>query len=181
MYKNTLNSDEDEQWVIWNDAYGICDMVTIARIEENSDSKNAWLDEPYDMVGPFSLDELERSGNIRFAACVIMSRQKWQDDQVELRRKSHDKRRETQRRFFEELDRANKKRRQRPHHFQKNDEKRYRDLLNLPIDGALESSKIKAAYRKIAKKAHPDVGGKHEHFIQLTQARDALLDLIVAL
>jgi len=39
----------------------------------------------------------------------------------------------------------------------------------------LEVSQIKSAFRVIAKKTHPDVGGSHEKFIKITQARDALL------
>lgn len=176
MHDNSHNFDEEEQWVIWNDSYGICDMVSIARVEVNTDSRNAWLEEPYDIVGPISLDELEASGKISFAACVIMSRQRWQEDQVKLRKKSSEKRRETQRQLFEELNRAN--RRRHSSHVQQCNEKQYRELLDLPIEGVLETSKIKDAYRRLAKKTHPDVGGNHEHFIQVTQARDALLELV---
>ena len=178
MHDNNLCSEEEEQWVIWNDAYGICDTVTIARVETRADSRSAWLDEPYDMVGPFSLDELETNGRISFAACVVMSRQRWQDDQVALRRASLEKRREARRRLFEELERSNERRRRRPSRFQQCSEKQHRELLNLPTDGALEPSRIKAAFRRLAKKAHPDVGGSHEHFVQITEARDALLELI---
>jgi len=179
MHNNNPYFDEEEQWVIWNDAYGICDTVNIAHVKVDSNGKNAWLEEPYDMVGPFSLDELELRGKISFAECVVMSPQRWKEDQVELRRESYEKRRETQRRLFEELERANNRRRVNPTHFQQRNEKQYRELLNLPIEGTLESSKIKAAYRRIAKKAHPDVGGSHEHFIQVAEARDALLELVL--
>ncbi|WP_345974604.1 J domain-containing protein [Sulfurimonas sp. HSL3-7] len=178
MHDNDLCSEEEEQWVIWNDAYGICDTVTIARVEIGSDSRKAWLDEPYDMVGPFSLDELERGGRISFAACVVMSHQRWQEDQVALRRASLEKRREAQGRLFEELERANGRRRRRPNRFQQCNEKQHRELLELPADGTLEPSKIKAAFRRLAKKVHPDVGGSHDHFVQITEARDALLELV---
>lgn len=178
MHDNSLCSEEEEQWVIWNGSYGICDTVTIRRIEVGPGGREAWLDEPYDMVGPISLDELETNGRISFAACVVMSRQRWQDEQVELRRESFEKRRETQQRLFEELARANERRSRRPSHFQQCDEKQHRELLDLPVDGELEPSQIKAAYRRLAKKAHPDVGGTHEHFVRITEARNTLLDLI---
>jgi malonyl CoA-acyl carrier protein transacylase len=32
--------------------------------------------------------------------------------------------------------------------------------------------------RRIAKEAHPDVGGSHEQFVRISQARDALLECI---
>lgn len=179
MQDNSLWADDKEQWVIWNGSYGICDTVTIARIDVDSNGRNVWLDEPYDMVGPFSLDDLETSGQISFAACIIMSRQRWQDDQVQLRRESYEKRRKAQERFFEEHARSNKHRRQRPSDFQQFNEKQQRELLNLPIEGVLEASEIKTAYRLLTKIAHPDVGGSHEHFILLTQARDSLLEFIV--
>jgi len=167
--------DEEEQWVIWNSAYGIVDTVAIKRVEIASGDRNAWLDDPYDMVGPFSLDELETKGQISFAACIVMSRQKWQDEQVSLRRESIKKRRAAQEQFYEDINRYNESRRARASHFHQITEEEHRELLNLPVEGSLESSQIKAAFRLLAKKAHPDVGGNHEHFIQITEARDALL------
>ncbi len=170
--------EEEEEWVIFNGDYGIVDTVTIKRVEIGSQSREAWLNEPYDMVGPFDFDELETSGQICFAACTVMSRERWQEEQVELRREGLKKRREAQQRLFEEYARYNDRRRSRPGHFRQFNEKRHRELLNLPLEGALEASQIKAAFRQLAKKAHPDVGGTHEHFVQITEARDALLEFI---
>lgn len=169
-------SAEEEQWVIWNGSHGIVDMVTIGRVEVGSSGRNAWLDEPYDMVGPFSLDGLEASGRIGFAACVVMSRQKWQDDQVELRREGHKKRREAQERLFEYQARFNEGRKRNSNPIRRHSDKQHRELLNLPTDGELEPSQIKAAYRRLAQKTHPDVGGSHEQFIRITEARNALLE-----
>ncbi len=171
--------EEEEQWVIWNGSYGIVDTVTISRIEVGSNSREAWLNEPYDMVGPFSLDELETGGQISFAACVVMTRQRWQEEQVALRRESLEKRRQAQKEMFEEFARYNERRSQRRNHFRQFNEKQQRELLNLPLDGALEAAQIKAAFRQLAKKAHPDVGGSHEHFILITEARNALLEFIL--
>ena len=171
--------EEEEQWVIWNGSYGIVDTVTISRVEVGSGSRDAWLAEPYDMVGPFSLDELETSGLISFAACTVMSRQRWQEEQVALRRESLEKRRQAQKEMFEEFARYNERRSRRRSHFRQFNEREQRQLLNLPLDGALEASQIKAAFRQLAKKAHPDVGGSHEHFILITEARNALLEFIL--
>lgn len=171
-------SEKEEQWVIWNGAYGIVDTVTISRVEVGPNGRKGWLDAPYDMVGPISLDELETSGSIGFAACTVMSRQKWKDDQVQLRREAFERRRAAQERLFEDFARYNERRRERPSHFHQRSEKQHRELLALPIDGELASSQIKAAYRQLAKTAHPDVGGSHEQFILITEARDALLECI---
>lgn len=78
-----MNDIEDEEWIIWNGSVGIRDFVTIGRIDW--DEKVAWLEGPYDMVGPFSLDELTENGLIRFAECVVMSKQRWQEDREKLR------------------------------------------------------------------------------------------------
>ena len=68
------NSVDQEEWVIWNGALGLVTTVVIERVEVCSSGRNAWLDEPFDMVGPFSLDELKTHGRIAFAACIVMSR-----------------------------------------------------------------------------------------------------------
>lgn len=164
--------DEEDHWVIWNASYGIVDMVALGRVELGPEITHAWLGEPYEIVGPFNLNELEAGGRIDFAECSVMSRQRWQEDQVALRRESLQKRRESQARFFEELSHYNA----RKSHYHQFTDDRYRELLGLPADEVITSSQIKTAYRRIAKKAHPDVGGSHEAFVQLTQARDALLE-----
>ena len=63
-------STDEEEWVIWNGAHGLVTTVAIGRVEVGTCGRNAWLDEPFDMVGPFSLDELKRLGRIAFAACI---------------------------------------------------------------------------------------------------------------
>lgn len=168
-------SAEDAQWVIWNGSFGILDMVTIGRIDVDANARHAWLEEPYDMVGPFSLDELETSGRISFAACIVMSRQRWQEDQVALRRESHILRREAQARMAEEYARYQERTSRPSRQMDRVPDQHYRKSLNLPIDGDLEPSQIKAAFRRLAQKTHPDMGGSHEQFVQITVARDALL------
>ena len=168
---------ENDQWVIWNGSLGILAMVTIGRVEIGANgTTNAWLGGPYDMVGPFSLDELEACGRIAFAACVVMSRQKWQDDQVELRREAFEQRREMHERLHRKnaQSRDNRGRRRSMRH--PVDERQHRQALNLPTEGKLEPSQIKAAFRRLAQKAHPDVGGSHEQFIRITEARNVLLE-----
>ncbi|MCG8314115.1 MAG: hypothetical protein MI976_12965 [Pseudomonadales bacterium] len=169
---------EEDHWVIWNGSLGVVDTVTIGEIEMGSKGRNAWLDEPYDMVGPFCLHELKEKGLIHFAACIVMSRQKWQENQVQLRSESIERRRETQRRRFEERARFHQRRSKNNAVAEHTNEKRYRESLNLPITGALKKAEIKAAYRRVAQKSHPDMGGNHEQFIFITKARDALLAFI---
>ena len=175
MYDSPYSAD-DSLWVIWNGSFGILDTVSIGSIEIASGSRNAWLEEPYDMVGPFDLDELETHGKIHFEACIVMSRQRWQDDQVGLRRESIRLRREAQERLFEAQARYNQRHFQQAAPDHRHNEKQHREVLKLPIDGRLEPAQIKAAFRRQAQKAHPDVGGSHELFVRITEARNALLE-----
>jgi hypothetical protein len=164
-----------EEWVIWNGAHGLVTTVTIERVEVGTCGRNAWLDEPFDMVGPFSFDELMTHGRIAFAACIVMSRQRWQDDQVELRRESLKIRRATEQRINEQFERLYGGQNRHQVNHKPDGERQHRQTLNLPIDGRLESSQIKAAFRRLAQKAHPDAGGSNEKFIRITEARNALL------
>ncbi len=167
-----MQTIEDEEWIIWNSALGVRDFVTIGRID--TVQSVAWLDDPYAMVGPFSLDELTSDGLIRFAACMVMSKQRWNNDREELFRDSMKQRRKAQQEFVEELTRRN--RRKMNTNTQTMHE--YRLLLDLPLEGVVELAQIKSAYRKAAKKAHPDAGGSEELFRRIKEACDALLDLI---
>lgn len=178
MHDDSPYPEEEEHWVIWNASYGIVDTVMISRIEEDSDGRSGWLEEPYDMVGPFNLDELETNGQINFAACTVMSREQWKQKQVVLRREALEKRRHAQAEMFEEFARYNEQRKRHRSHFHHVNETEKRELLNLPLEGTLEVAQIKAAFRKIAKEAHPDVGGSHEHFVLITEARDALIECL---
>ena len=150
---------DKEEWVVWNGSMGILDRVTIGRIEDGEGGRSAFLAPPYDVVGPFSLDELETRGRIAFGACLVMSRRRWREDQVELRREGREKRRAFL--FRLEFD---------------GDDQEHREVLNLPMDGALKPSEINAAFRRLAKIAHPDAGGSDEHYRRITNARDALLE-----
>ncbi|MDD2769789.1 MAG: J domain-containing protein [Methylococcus sp.] len=177
MYDSPRPSDK-EQWVVWNGDSGILMMATIGRVEVGASGRSAWMDPPFEMLGPFSLDELETHGRIAFAACIVMSRQRWQDEQVELRREAYERRRAAEERRNERHARFNKGRRRRRTLRQQFDERQHREALNLPIDGKLEPSQIKAAYRRLAQKVHPDVGGSHDQFVLITEARNALLERI---
>jgi hypothetical protein len=149
---------DKEEWFVWNGSMGILDRVTIGAIEHGEGGRSAFLAPPYDVVGPFSLDELETRGRIAFGACLVMSRQRWREDQVELRREGREKRRVLFRLDFEDDDRDS------------------REILDLPTDGALKPSDINAAFRRLAKTAHPDAGGSDELYRRIAQARDALLE-----
>jgi hypothetical protein len=88
-----------------------------------------------------------------------MSRRRWQEDQVDLRREAQDLRRRQLFRLSIE------------------DEQEYREALDLPLQGALEPSENNSAFRRLAKTAHPDAGGAKEAYHRITEARDALLKL----
>lgn len=178
MSDHPVSADEEE-WVIWNGAHGLVTTVTVGQIEVGVDGKMAWLDEPFDMVGPFSLDELETHGRIAFAACIVMSRQRWREDQVELRRESVEMRRAAQERLNEEFSRSTGQRNANhdtPH--KPFNERQHREALDLPTEGKLERRQINAAFRRLAQKAHPDMGGSNEQFVRITEARNALLERI---
>ena len=150
---------DKEEWFVWNGSIGILDSVTIGAVELGVGGRSAFLAPPYDMVGPFSLDELETRGRIAFGACLVMSRRRWREYQVELRREGREKRRA----FLFRLDFDG-------------DDRESREMLNLPADGALEPSDINAAFRRLAKTAHPDAGGSDELYRRIAEARDALLE-----
>jgi len=149
---------DKEEWVIWNGSLGFLDMATIGDIGDAEGGRRAFLAPPYDVVGPFSLDELETRGRIAFGECIVMSRRRWQEDQVGLRREAREKRRA----FLFRLD-------------FNGDDSEQREVLNLPMEGALEPSEINTAFRRLAKTAHPDAGGSGEHYRRIAEARDALL------
>ena len=173
VYENEEYLEED--FIIWNSSYGVRDFVTIGRVETNLDTKYAWLDEPYEMVGPFCLEELCTTGKISFAACIVMSKQRWQKDQSFLYEESIQKQRKAHDELNEEIRKYNQKRGEYHFNLRQDSQKEHRKILCLPLEGLLEVSQIKSAFRVIAKKTHPDVGGSHEKFIKITQARDALL------
>jgi hypothetical protein len=150
---------DKEEWVVWNGSLGVLDTVAIGRIEAGEGGRSAYLAPPYGVVGPFSLDELETRGRIAFGECLVMSRQRWQEDQVELRIEAREKRRAFL--FQPDVD---------------YDDREHREVLNLPMEGALEPSEINAAFRRLAKTAHPDAGGSDEHYRRIAEARDALLE-----
>jgi hypothetical protein len=167
--------DDPQEWVVWNGDYGVVATATVGRIEAGKDGRNAWMAPPFEMLGPFNLDELERSGRIGFAACVVLSRQRWQTDQEALRRASHEKRRAAHQRQHEEHARFGDAHRRHRNFRPAVDEKPHREALNLPIHGKLEPTQIKAAFRRQAQKAHPDLGGSHEQFLRVAEARNVLL------
>lgn len=152
---------DKEEWVVWNGSMGILMMAALGRIEEGPAGRSAYLAAPFDMVGPFSLDELETEGRIAFAECLVMSRERWQEDQVELRIQGLKQRRAFALMFNGEVI----------------DDRDYRDAFDLPLEGELTVAEIKAAFRQQAKFAHPDAGGSDEDYTRITEARDALLKL----
>jgi len=147
--------DEAVQWVIWNGSSGMLAMATIGRVEHGSAGGSAWMAPPFDMVGPFSLDELLAGGCVNFAACIVMSRQRWQEDQKALRTEAYKKRRAAQEWLHSGHSRYTHGRSRRNPLSQQVDERQLRETLNLPIDGALERSQIKAAFRRLARWRKP--------------------------
>ncbi len=150
---------DKEEWFVWNGSIGVLDRVTIGAIAHGEGGRSAFLAPPYDVVGPFSLDELESRGRIAFGACLVMSRQRWREDQDDLRRVAREKRRA----FLLQPDFDD-------------DVREHREVLNLPMEGALKPSEIYAAFRRLAKTAHPDAGGTNENYRRIAEARDALIE-----
>ncbi|MEA3513636.1 MAG: J domain-containing protein [Campylobacterota bacterium] len=173
-----LKSEEyfESNFIIWNSELGVRDIVTIGKTEVESDTTNGWLEEPYEMVGPFNLDELIIIGQINFAACYVMTHQYWEKNMKRLQQESLTKQRIAQQQFYDDINRYNNKRKQDLSNFKQSNQEEHRRTLCLPIEGLLEISQIKTAYRILVKKTHPDVGGSDEEFIKITQARDALLE-----
>jgi hypothetical protein len=150
-------------WVVWNGSLGVLDMAALGRVEPRSSGSDAWLAAPYDIVGPFSLDDLESMGRVAFGACLVMSRQKWQEDQIELRIQARKQRRALAMRFADPDDNVE-----------------HREILELPATSELTAAQVNAAFRRLAKSAHPDAGGDNDAYIRLTEARDGLLQRAAA-
>jgi hypothetical protein len=51
----------------------------------------------------------------------------------------------------------------------------YRQMLGLPLGRRLSGAEIHRAYKRVAKRAHPDAGGSAREFLELSAARDALM------
>lgn len=157
---------DSEEWVIWNGSSGLLALAATGRVEVGAAGRTAWLAKPFDMVGPFDLDELERNGRLDFAACIVMSRSRWQTDQAGLREQAFEARRAARARMEAEERRA---------WSGASGDSEHREALGLPADGVLDVAQIKSAFRRLAQKLHPDMGGTHEQFIRITEARDVLL------
>jgi hypothetical protein len=164
----------EEEFIIWNPTFGVRDFAMIGEIKKEEDIINIWMDDPYDMVGPLNLQELLLKGEIAFEACLVMTKKYWQKDQNRLKKESYNKQQKIHKEFQEDIKQHNKKREYYSSTLKEKSEKEYRKLLALPLNGKLEISQIKTAYRKIAKSTHPDVGGDHETFVLITEAKDAL-------
>ena len=171
-------ASDEEDWVIWNGNNGLLTTVMLGQVDVDAEGRTAWLDEPFDMVGPFSLDELETDGRISFAECIVMSRQRWHEDQVELRRESLKIRRTEEERVNKKYANFSDDYSGHQDYSKPFNEQQHRETLNLPIDGELDPRKINAAFRRLAQKAHPDAGGSNEKFVRIMQARNALLETI---
>jgi len=52
---------------------------------------------------------------------------------------------------------------------------RYRQMLGLPLGRRLSGVEIHQAYKRVAKRVHPDAGGNAREFQELSAARDALM------
>jgi hypothetical protein len=54
-------------------------------------------------------------------------------------------------------------------------EERHRQILELPLGRRLSGAEIHRAWKRAAKRAHPDTGGTAQQFLELSAARDALM------
>ncbi|CCD91166.1 conserved hypothetical protein [Bradyrhizobium sp. ORS 375] len=105
-----------------------------------------------------SLDALEADGSVSFGACLLMSQQRWREDQDGLRIAA----RAARRALLDQLTRDE-------------DDAAHRALLDLPLRGRLTATEINAGFRRLAKSAHPDAGGSNELYRRIAEAREALL------
>lgn len=158
-----------ESFIIYNSELNLKDFVTIGEVDK--ENKIAYLDTPYEMVGPFCLNELYNKGKIYFEACMVMTQNFWHKERINLQKESFIKQQRTQNRFYDEINKYNRNKQT----LQIDIDIKYRNLLLLPLDEELSEAQIKEAFRKLAKTTHPDVGGSHEEFIKITIARDELL------
>ena len=159
----TQSTAGKQHFVIWNGGLGMVVQVTLGREEHRAGGREAFLESPFDFVGPLNLDELQTRGRLAFGACLILTLDSWRQDQADLRRDAHQRRR------------VHSHRTPFPPEREARDYRQDRAVLRLPLDGTLQASEIKAAFRRLAKSAHPDVGGSNEQFQGITRARDALL------
>ena len=144
------------EWVVWNGFRGCVESVGVADIERDDEGAKITLVAPYSAFGPLNLDQLLRHGRIETGDFVILSPARWREDQVELRMQARERRRAGA----------------AP---PPSSERRHRELLELPERENLSAARINAAFRRLAKSAHPDAGGNDALFRALTEARDALL------
>ena len=49
-------------------------------------------------------------------------------------------------------------------------------MLGLPLGRRLSGAEIHQAYKRVAKRAHPDGGGSAREFLELSAAREALME-----
>ena len=54
-------------------------------------------------------------------------------------------------------------------------EERCRAMLGLPLERQLSKAEIHRAYKRLAKRAHPDAGGNAEAFLELSTAHEMLM------
>lgn len=169
-----MDNEADEcihlQWVIYNDKLDIHDLVQIGSIAQQDEKKVAYLDIPYDMVGPFCLETLLQEGEIKFAACRIMSQNLWRKKAKEIRQEIFMRMQQHQNEFAKEERRFDERKRY-------GSQKDLRKLLGLTIEGKITLKQIKAAYKNRAKEIHPDSGGSHEAFCQLQDAYETLMEI----
>jgi hypothetical protein len=57
-------------------------------------------------------------------------------------------------------------------------EEHHRRVLGLPLGRRLFGPEISQAYKQVAKKVHPDAGGSQHAFLELSAARDALMEAL---
>lgn len=169
------SSVEDEALIIWNSTLGIRVWSSVGKIENGM----AWLEIPYEMVGPICLDTLLEEGAVDFAACTVMTRDRWEQDQFSLRRDAMRRLQEAEAERNDAVNRFNRRKQHQRSSKEAGDESACRLLLELPESGSLDVVQIKAAFRKKARILHPDSGGSHEEFIAISEAKSLLMTLFL--
>lgn len=150
----------DEDFIIYNSQLVLRAFVWIEKIEAKDEQTIAYLEEPYEMVY-FDLDKLILKGKISFEACKVYTTKKWNEELKQIQKEAFINQRKNQKQYIIKPENKN--------------QRKHRELLALPLEGILKQEQIKNAYRTLVKKVHPDVGGGHEKFIEVTFAKNELL------
>ncbi|MGO9390242.1 J domain-containing protein [Rhodoblastus sp.] len=153
------NGNEWSEWVVWDAFTKSEGRAPITKFRQAKHCMNALLAEPFDeKIGWFELMPLLKNGRVEARRDVmIFSPEQWEIEKCELMARPKPERAAP---WGVSLHQA------------------HRLTLGLPPNGPLSEDGIRNAFRRAAKKAHPDVGGSDEEYQRITDAQEALLQSV---